>query len=129
MFEQDDPSKSGGLCEDVDVVRMGDGCFSAYGGKDIRFVRTRSRDNHCEGWSGRDKPMSNSLLYAAGDESGVNSSNLQVEDSQYFNICNPDRIFWEAHEGAWTKQDLTKADFKLRDPITLSFCWNEAAVV
>jgi hypothetical protein len=129
MFEQDDPSKSGGLCEDVDAVRMGDGCFSAYGGKDIRFVRTRCRENHCEGWSGRDKPMSNSLLYAAGDENGVESSNLQVEDSQYFNICNPDKLFWEAHEGAWTKQELTEVDFKLRDPITLSFCWNEASVV
>ena len=29
MFEQDDPTKHGGLCEDVDAVHMGDGCFSA----------------------------------------------------------------------------------------------------
>ena len=37
MFEQDDPTKSLGLCEDVDAVRMGDGCFSAYGGTDTRL--------------------------------------------------------------------------------------------
>lgn len=123
MIEQDDPSKRGFLVEDVDAVRMGDGCFSTYGGKDGRFVRTRCRENHCEGWSGRAKPTSSSLLYAAGDENGVNSSNVQIEESQYFDVCNPDHLIWEAHDGAWTKRDLQNANFKLRDPITLSFCW------
>lgn len=129
MFEQDDPSKRGGLCEDVDAVRMGDGCFSAYGGKDVPFVRIRCRENHCEGWSGRGSPRSHCLLYAAGDANGVGSENLQVEDSQYFDICNPDNLFWEAHEGAWTKKELDNVDFKLREPVQLSFCWEQQLLV
>lgn len=108
---------------------MGDGCFSAYGGKDIRFVRTRCRENHCEGWSGRDPPSSHSLLYAAGDESGVPCENMQIEDSTYFDVCNASHITWEAHDGAWTKIDLKETDFQLRDRVSVSFCWETASVI
>lgn len=125
MVEQDDPSRSDGVVEDVDAVRMGDGCFSAYGGKHIRFTRTRCRENHCNGWSGRDPPMSHSLLFAAGDENGVKSTDLQISQGEYFNVCNPANLIWEAHQGAWTKKDLTEVDFVLRKPVTVSFCWDK----
>jgi len=125
MIEQDDLSKSDGLVEDIDAIRMGDGCFSAYGGKNIRFVRTRCRENHCSGWSNRSAPMSGGLLYAAGDENGVESSNLQIEDSQYFDVCGGvDKLTWEAHPGAWIKKDLTEVDFTLRTPQVVNFCWD-----
>merc|ERR1712216_111872 len=97
MIEQDDLSKSDGLVEDVDAVHMGDGCFSAYGARNIRFVRTRCRDNHCTGWSGRDTPSSHGLLFAAGDENGCNCTNIQLED----------------------------AHFALRTPPSVSLCWDE----
>jgi hypothetical protein len=126
MIEQDDMSKSGALVEDVDAVRMGDGCFSAYGGRNIRFVRTRCRENHCVGWAGRSAPMSGGLLYAAGDESGCNCSNITIEQSQYFAACNADKLVWEAHEGAWTKKDLIEVDFTLRSPVSVQFCWDAA---
>jgi hypothetical protein len=63
MFEQDDPVKHDGLCQDVDAVNMGDGCFSAYGGTNVRFLRARCKSNHCAGWAGRAKPTSGSLMY------------------------------------------------------------------
>merc|ERR1712232_729744 len=133
MIEQDDITKSDGLVEDVDAVRMGDGCFSAYGARNIRFVRTRCRENHCDGWSGRSAPMSHSLLFVAGDESGCNCSNIQVEQAQYFAACNPSHLVWSAHEGAFTKVDLTEVDFALRSPVSVKFCWDavtsEAIVV
>jgi len=133
MIEQDDITKSDGLVEDVDAVHMGDGCFSAYGARNIRFVRTRCRENHCTGWAGRKNPMSHSLLFAAGDESRCNCSNIQLEQAQYFAACNTSNILWEAHDGAWTKKDVTEVDFTLRSPVTVSFCWDtvtsEAIVV
>eukprot|EP00662_Eupelagonemidae_sp_cell21_P035018 gene35018-36794_t len=101
MFEQDDPTKHGGLCEDVDAVHMGDGCFSTYGGKGIRFVRARCRDNHCAGWAGRDKPASG----------GVNSSGIRIEQSSYY-------AAW-----AFVEKDLSEVDFALRSPVSVSFCW------
>merc|ERR1712226_1573480 len=99
MIEQDDLSKSDGLVEDVDAVHMGDGCFSAYGARNIRFVRTRCRENHCTGWSGRETPRSGGLLFAAGDENGCNCTNVQVEKAEYYAICNPSNIIWSAHPG------------------------------
>lgn len=133
MIEQDDISKSDGLVEDVDAVRMGDGCFSAYGGRNIRFVRTRCRENHCAGWSNRTAPMSKGLVFAAGDENGVSATNITIEQGVYFDVCNPDKLIWSAHDGAWTKEDLTEADFTLRSPVSVQFCWDhvtsEAIVV
>ncbi len=43
-----DGGPSTGLVEDVDAVRMGNGCFSDYdGGEGVVFRRTRCRDNIC----------------------------------------------------------------------------------
>merc|ERR1712039_190859 len=129
MIEQDDISKSGGLVSDVDAIRMGDGCFSAYGARNISFVRTRCRQNHCNGWSGRDPPTSHALLFAAGDENGCQCSNIQLEQGEYFDICNPENLIWEAHAGAWTKKDHVKNDFTVRAPVAVSLCWDSPGAI
>merc|ERR1712046_352649 len=118
---------SNGLVEDVDAIRMGDGCFSAYGGRNIRFVRTRCRENHCNGWADRSAPMSGGVVFAAGDENGCNCTNITIEQGQYFDVCNADKLVWEAHEGAWSKKDLTEVDFTLRSPVSVKLCWDAEA--
>lgn len=35
-----------GICEDVDITHHGKGAFSNYGSDDVKFLRTRARDNH-----------------------------------------------------------------------------------
>merc|ERR1719174_2358426 len=124
MFEQDDPTKSGGLCEDVDAVHQGDGCFSAYGGTDITFVNARCRDNHCAGWSGRAKPSSGSLMYYAGDENGCSSTGIRLERSAYSHACAPNHIILSKDPGAWVTKDLVEEDFALREPVNVSLCWD-----
>ena len=123
MFEQDDPTKSLGLCEDVDAVRMGDGCFSAYGGTDITFARVRCKDNHCDGWSGRAKATSGSLMFYAGDENGCSSTGIRLEQAVYANACAPQHVIGSKDPGAWVTKDLTNEPFELREPVSVSFCW------
>eukprot|EP01052_Picozoa_sp_SAG31_P022676 SAG31_NODE_1816_length_7206_cov_3.636133_1_plen_450_part_00 len=123
MFEQDDPTKHDGLCEDVDVIHMGDGCFSAYGGTNIRFVRARCKDNHCAGWAGRDKPTSGSLMYYAGDENGQNSTGIRLEQSVYSGACAPNHVLGSRDPSAWVQTDLQKQEFALQDPVNVTFCW------
>ena len=125
MFEQDDLTKHGGLCEDVDAVNMGDGCFSAYGARNIRFVNARCKDNHCDGWAGRNKATSGSLMYYAGDEHGCNSTGISLEKSVYSNACAPKHVIGQASSepAPWVKHELIEQDFTLREPVTVSFCW------
>lgn len=125
MFEQDDPTKHGGLCEDVDAVHMGDGCFSAYGGTNIRFVNARCKDNHCDGWAGRPKAASGSLMYYAGDENGCKSTGISLERSVYSGACAPSHVIWSADPGAWVTKELVEQDFELREPVAVSFCWEK----
>ena len=127
MFEQDDVTKHEGLCEDVDAVRMGDGCFSSYGGTNIRFVNTNCRDNHCDGWAGRKKPTSGSLMYYAGDENGVNSTGISLTNSSYFNSCAPQHVILSKDPKAWVAKGLAERAFVLRQPLQLSFCWEAPA--
>ena len=123
MFEQDDHSKHGGHCEDVDAVHMGDGCFSAYGGANISFINSNCKDNHCSGWSGRAVPTSGSLMYYAGDENGCVSTGIRLTKSSYAGACAPNHVISSKDKGAWTVTDLVEQDFKLREPIAVSFCW------
>jgi hypothetical protein len=37
------------VVEDVDVTLVGGTCFSAYGAKNVTFLRTRAKDNHADG--------------------------------------------------------------------------------
>lgn len=114
LFEQIQGQHSGGLCEDVDAVRMGNGCYGAQPGFGITFRRTRARDNICTD-QGRGAPASGGLAWSAlGTVSG-----LRIEQSSHFNLC---------YDSVWDPDnfdalDLQEADFTPREPLRLSFCW------
>jgi len=117
MFELSDGTSSGGLAEDVDTVDQGNGSFSGYPAKDVVFRRTRARDNHCAGQAGRPAPSSNSLVWAGSPD----SSNLTLEDSRYFNLCNPGNTVWD--KSVFSKVEISEEDFTPRAPIVEKFCW------
>lgn len=109
-----------GLVEDVDAVRMGNGCFSAYDGADGSvFRRTRCLDNICTGRDGREAPSSSSLMWAGRPE----LSALRIEDSTYFNACNAGNIVWP--QDSFEIVELEEQEFELRAPIELTFCWEQ----
>jgi hypothetical protein len=105
-----------GLVEDVDAVRMGNGCFSAYdGGAGIIFRRTRCRENICTD-QGRGLPLSNALMWAG--KPGV--TDLRIESSSYFASCNGNLVWPQA---SFAVVQLTEVDFALRAPVVNAFCW------
>ena len=112
MFE----SSTDGLVEDVDTLRQGNGSFSAYPGHDITFRRTRARDNLC-GDQGRGAPSSNGLIWAGRTK----SSGLRVENSTYFNACNPRNIVWSRK--VFDIIEIVKENFAPRGQIHNKFCW------
>jgi hypothetical protein len=112
-----DGGTSTGLVEDVDAIRMGNGCFSDYaGGEDVIFRRTGCRDNICES-QGRGEPGSNGLMWAGNGD----YTTLRVEDSHYFAACNPANIVWPA--GSFELAETEEVDFEPRPPLALRFCW------
>jgi hypothetical protein len=112
-----DNTGSYGLVEDVDAVRMGNGCFSDYdAGTGAIFRRTRCRDNICTD-QGRGLPSSNALMWAGH---GDGSTCCRIEQSVYFNSCN-DNLYWP--DTAFEAVDLKKAEFSLRAAIKQTFCW------
>jgi len=112
-----DNTGSYGLVEDVDAVRMGNGCFSDYdAGAEAIFRRTRCRDNICTD-QGRGVPSSNALMWAGH---GDGSMCCRIEQSIYFNSCN-DNLYWPA--SAFALVDLKKAEFSLRPALQQTFCW------
>jgi hypothetical protein len=115
MIEQSDGVSQGGLCEDVDAIHQGNGCFSGYPARNFIFRRTRARDNIC-GDQGRGLPMSGGLAWSG---SWPDSSNIQVQSSTYFNLCST-LIF---DQSVFSEIDLTPADFTPRAPLRLTFCW------
>lgn len=105
-----------GLVEDVDAIRMGNGCFSSYSGEDGSvFRRTRCRENICSD-QGRGAPTSGGILWSADE----NHTAVRVEDSTYFAACNAGLV-WP--ESAFATLELTEADFPLRSAPELTFCW------
>jgi hypothetical protein len=118
MIEQTDGSKSGGLVEDVDTLRMGNGAFSGYPARNVTFRRTRTRQNICTSQDGRGTPLSNALNWA-GEPS--RSSNLRVENSSYFALCNPNNLVWDRNK--FSLVDIRSADFTPRSPIRVDFPW------
>ena len=114
IFDRD----STGLVEDVDAVRMGNGCFSAYaGGADATFRRTRCRETICESQDGRGEPRSGSLVWAGNPElTGAHT----IEDSVYDALCTPNLV-WPAESFATV--DIRDEAFTPRDPLRLDFCW------
>lgn len=113
MFEQSDGS-SGGLVEDVDAVRMGNGCFSGYPARGVVFRRTGCRDNICTD-QGRGEPASGGLAWAGSPQ----SSNLRIEASKYFDLCAG--LVWD--ESVFDAIQLDETDFTPRPPLRLDFCW------
>jgi hypothetical protein len=105
-----------GVVEDVDAIRMGNGCFSAFSGDDCSiFRRTRCRESIC-GDQGRGLPSSGGIMWS-GDEM---QTNLVMEDCIYFESCVGDPV-WP--ESAFSTLDLHEEDFALRAPLELAFCW------
>jgi len=112
-----DGDTSTGLVEDVDAIRMGNGCFSNYAGAEGNvFRRTRCRENICTD-QGRGVPSSNALMWAG--KPGL--SQIRIEDSSYFAACNPSNIVWPSSSFAIV--ELTEEDFPLRAPIRVELCW------
>ncbi len=113
-----DGDTSTGLVEDVDAVRMGNGCFSDYAGADGNvFLRTRCRDNICTSQQGRGVPNSNALMWCG--KPGATA--IRNESATYFNACNPGNIVWPA--SSFAVSDVTEADFMLRPALALRMCW------
>ena len=72
-------------------------------------------------------------LWAAGDNSrdGVYGSNIQVEDSYYFEPCSSDegRISWEARTGIFTTFDVTElGSWSPRAELQLTFNWSGCGI-
>ena len=111
MFEH----SRNGLVEDVDTVHQGNGSFSAYPGYNVTFRRTRARDNICAD-QGRGAPVSGGLVWAGSSDSG----RLRIEDSTYFNLCNPKKV-WD--RASFDVIELAERDFRPRAPIKLDFPW------
>jgi hypothetical protein len=112
-----DGDTSTGLVEDVDAIRMGNGCFSNYAGADGNtFRRTRCRENICTD-QGRGVPSSNALMWAG--KPGL--KHLRIEQSRYAVACNPGNIVWP--QDSFELIELQEGDFPLRSPIQVGLCW------
>ena len=111
-----DGDKALGVVEDVDTIRMGNGCFSDYAGSDgVVFRRTRCRENICED-QGRGKPLSNALMWAGHP----GFTKIRLEDSHYFASCNGNLV-WPAE--SFEVKELEEQDFTMREPIKVDLCW------
>lgn len=105
-----------GLVEDVDAIRMGNGCFSDYAGSDgVVFRRTRCRENICED-QGRGPPLSNALMWAGSPD----FTQIRLEDSHHFASCNGNLV-WP--QESFAVLELDEQDFTLRDAIVAELCW------
>ncbi len=115
MFELTN-TKAGGLVEDVDTIRQGNGSFTSVGGRGVIFRRTRARDNSCED-EGRGVPLSGGLTWA----SFGGATRTRIEDSSYWNICKG-QLAWDLD--TIVVVELVEEDFRLNSPIRLTFPWD-----
>lgn len=138
-FTQLQGQHSGGLVEDVDTIRQTNGGFSCFNfGLGITFSRTRARENICEivsipiegcakpGPNGGCIPNSDAITWTAAPA----ARDIVVLDSVYTQLCadplwpepsdppDPEIDAFVIAEG-----DLIEADFELRSPPGLEFCW------
>lgn len=112
-----DGDTSEGLVEDVDAVRMGNGCFSAYAGADGSvFHRVRCRENICTD-QGRGPPASKGLMFCG--RPGL--SELLLLEAEYFDACAPNNLVWPS--SSFAKIELAEKDFSPRPAIVNTFCW------
>jgi hypothetical protein len=137
-FTQVSGQHSGGLVEDVDTIRQTNGGFSCFSfGEDITFSRTRARENICEilsipiegcmivGPNGGCVPNSTGITWTADG----GASNIVILDSVYTELCG-DTVWPDPHAKKGdidafiiAEGDLIEADFELRAPPGLEFCW------
>lgn len=109
---------SGGLVEDVDTIRMGNGSFSAYEiAHDITFRRCRARENINTSQAGRGAPLSNALMFA----SGPGSTGIRFENCSYYASVNGN-IAWD--QNAMVVAQFTLTNYTQRSPITVTFPWD-----
>lgn len=111
-----DGDTSTGRVEDVDAIRMGNGCFSNYAGAEGNvFLGTRCRENVCSD-QGRGAPSSNALMWAG--KPGL--SQIRIEQSKYYASCNGNLV-WP--QDSFAVLELVEEDFTLRSAIRVAFCW------
>lgn len=141
LFIQTAGQQTGGLVEDVDVIRMTNGGFSGFpSAYELIFRRTRARENICEivsvpipdcgselGPNGGCPPGSGGRTWAGSPA----VTGLIIEESAYFDVCSPP--VWP--ESAFSTCDgdsaslpegdcgLTQEDFELRPAIEIQPCW------
>ena len=106
MFEQ----SNNGLLEDVDAIRQANGNFSTWPADNVTFRRSRARENIC-GDQGRGLPSSNGLVWAGKP----GSTALRIEDSHYFDLCNPNNKVWD--KATFDLIEISSQDFQPRNPI------------
>jgi hypothetical protein len=116
IFEHDDEA-GGGLVEDVDAIRMGNGCFSASNGRSVTFRRVRCRETICCSQAGRGEPLSKALAFHAIGS----STDIRYEQAQYAALCNPGNIAWRT--APMTAREFSEVDFAMREPVWLRFPW------
>jgi hypothetical protein len=103
------------LVEDVDAIRMGCGCFSAFAGTAATYRRTRCRENICVS-QGRGAPTSNGLMWCGRP----GYTGFRIEESQYFDSCNGNLVWPSA---SFDHIDLREVDFVMRPPLSQRMPW------
>ena len=74
------------------------------------------------------KPTSGSLGWAAGDEAGVVSHGIVVEDAGYFDLCRS-YFFWEQSKGGFLNDTVGASElgsFTPRAVVSVPMCWDAA---
>ncbi len=106
------------LVENVDAVHQSNGCFGAYGGgeHDVTFSHTRCADTVC--MLPRGAPLSGSLAWSM-DPTAI-AGDLNIESSQYENLCNLSNIVWDA--GKLAIDQISPAMFTPRAPVRVKLC-------
>jgi hypothetical protein len=120
IFEHDNGRWTGGLVEDVDAIRMGNGCFSAADANNVTFRNVRCRQNICGNLNGRGNSLSNSLMFHSYQN--VLADNIRYEGAKYWDSCNAN-ISWD--QSAMAVKDFQKVNYTQREPVLLTFAWED----
>lgn len=114
VFDMSDGVSEVGECADVDARWQTFAAFGARQARNVSFARTRARDAIC-GDQGRGAPVGPVGWYAS-----PGSTQVSVIDSRYHGLCA------EAFGTTSTisTHEAQSADFVMRGPQRLSFCWS-----
>lgn len=105
---------------DVDAVRMGNGCFSAFYSDTVKFIGVRCRDNICSD-QGRGVTQSNFPLFGSKNIVSGSIGPSTSTPSGFYNLCNPRNI---GSTPFTLLEPLTNFDFNLRPIQNLKFCFD-----